>query len=105
MSEDLYARERDFLIESTDPCVVVDELLELRREVKVLRAKVKSGVEAAHDIQKKYHDWERPKDLSWYDKDFECDRLSLMDDAANDILEAMEEPTYYETFMKEDIDN
>jgi hypothetical protein len=103
MTEDLYAQERENLIEG-DPIVVVDELLALRAEVKELRAKVKSGVEAAHDIQKQHHEWVRPADLSWYDRDPEGDTLSILDDACIDILTAMEEPEYYQTLQKETID-
>lgn len=104
MSEDLYAQERENLIEG-DPIVLVDELLALRAEVKVLRAKVKSGVEAAHDVQKKYYDHSRPSYLSWYDEDLEGERLSQRDDVAEDILTAMEEPKYYETLQRENVDN
>jgi hypothetical protein len=96
MSEDLYAQERENLIEG-DPIAVVDELLELRRENSKLKAKIKSGVEAAHDIQKQYHDWKRPDYLSWYERDPEAETRSRMDDACYDILEAMEEPDYSET--------
>ncbi|UDL16649.1 hypothetical protein SEA_ATUIN_256 [Arthrobacter phage Atuin] len=100
MSEDKYAAERERLIES-DPIELVDELLTLRAENKVLKAKVKSGVEAAHDIQKQYLEWERPNYLSWYDRDPHGDRLSFFDDAAIEILTAMEEPEYYQTLNKD----
>ena len=101
MSEDLYAQEREKLIEG-DPIAVVDELLELRRENAKLKAKIKSGVEAAHDIQKQYHDWKRPDYLSWYELDHRGDTLSVRDDACLDILMAMEEPEYYQTLQKQD---
>jgi hypothetical protein len=72
----------------------VHDIETLLKENERLRAKIKSGVEAAHDIQKKYQDWERPTYLSWYDKDEMADELSIADDAAIDILEAMGEPQY-----------
>lgn len=84
---DLYARERENLIEASDPIVVVDELLELRREVKKLRAKVASGVEAAHDMQRNYFEG----------NSLDTEHLSIQDDAAELILRAMEEPTWRET--------
>lgn len=83
----------------------LQDLKDLMAEVKTLRAKVKSGVEAAHDIQKAYYDHQRPKSLSWYDRDLEDDRLSEKDYAANTILTAMEEPEYHETLLKEENDN
>lgn len=92
---------RATLIED-DPIAVVDELLALRLEVKTLRAKVKSGVEAAHYIQKAYYDHQRPKSLSWYDRDLEEERLCEKDEAADYILTAMEELDYYQTLQKED---
>jgi hypothetical protein len=88
-----------------DAEVSVSDLKDLLAEVKTLRAKVKSGVEAAHDIQKAYYDHERPKSLSWYDRDFEDERLCEKDEAANTILTAMEEPEYHETLLKESNDN
>lgn len=69
-------------------CAVSADVADLLAEVKRLQAKVKSGAEAALDIQKVY-----TKVLETGGP--ELQHYSSMDDAAFDILAAMGEPRIY----------
>lgn len=71
-------------------CAVSGDVADLLAEVKRLQAKIRSGVEAAHDIQRGY--------IKVRDEEVDMSTFhhhSSMNDAAFFILEAMEEPRIF----------
>jgi hypothetical protein len=92
----------DYLYEQSDGQVFSGPFMRTRaldikmlvEEVRELKAKVKSGVEAAHDVQKAYIDTDYDARLPWMDNHIMSQRRAAASSAASHILEAMEEDEY-----------
>lgn len=79
-----------FLTEAVESAKVSDHKVEVNWEaLKTVLDAYKAGLAECDRITAEYNEHQRPKDLSWYMRDEESDRLSERDDAADDIRRAL----------------